>query len=195
MRPPYKPRRPGYSFAPALLVGAALSLSGCSIKARDTISAKSLEAEIAARLAATFAIPKPPVHCPAAVPAQAGSDFTCTAALYGQALAVKGTVTGPRGQVEVKPANAVVVTAEAETKLAKKLSETFHQRTEVACDVPPVLVATPGRSFGCTAALGAIKRRLAVTVTGSGALSYRVLPYEPARSKKVARPSKLGRSS
>lgn len=157
---------------------AAIALSGCSIKARDTISAKDLEAKISAQLAGTFSIAKPAVHCPAAVPAAAGSKFTCKTTLYGQALTVNGKVTGPRGQVEVKPATAVVVTSEAEAELGKKLSESFRQPTDVSCDVPSLLVATPGRKFSCTATVGTIKRQLAVKVLGtSGALSYKVLPY------------------
>jgi len=160
-------------------LAATLALSGCSIKARDTVSAASLEAKIAAQLASTFRITKPEVHCPKSVLAQAGSKFTCTTALYGQALEVKGEVTGSRGQVEVKPANAVVVTANAESELANKLRPTFHHPVVVSCAVPPLLVASPGRGFSCTATIGNIKRQLAVSVTGdAGALSYQVLPYK-----------------
>jgi Domain of unknown function (DUF4333) len=171
--------------ATAIGVGAviaALALSSCSIKARDTVSAASLEAEIAAQLASTFHISKPKVHCPRSVPAQAGSKFACSTHLYGQALKVEGKVTGSRGQVEVKPANAVVNTVTAETELAKRLQPTFHHPVKVSCSVPPLLVATAGRGFRCTATIGDIKRQLAVTVTGNtGALSYRVLPYKASK--------------
>lgn len=119
------------------------------------------------------------MHCPRSVPAEAGSKFTCTTTLDGQALKVNGSVTGSRGQVEVKPATAVVVTKTAEAELGQRLEKTFHQAVGLSCDVPALLVATPGRHFGCTATVGTIKRQLAVTVTGrAGALSYRVLPYK-----------------
>ena len=161
---------------------AALVLAGCSIKARDTVSAASLEADIAGQLATSYQIPKPPVKCPRAVPAQVGSQFTCTATLDGQSLMVNGHVTGPHGRVEVKPAAAVVVTKAAERDLSKRLERTFHQAVALKCRAPALLVATPGRSFGCTATVGTIERQLVVSVTGhSGTLSYRVLPYRRPR--------------
>lgn len=161
-------------------MAAAASLPGCSIKARDMVSVKSLQAKIAAQLAATFSIAKPAVRCPSAVPAQAGSPFSCRTALYGQPLVVKGKVLGSRGQVEVKPADAVVATSQAEAMLADKLSGVFRQRAVVSCRLPPLLVAAPKRRFACTATLGKVKRQLVVTVTASsGALSYKVLPYRP----------------
>lgn len=163
----------------AFALVAALVLTGCSIKARDTVSAASLEADIAGQLSTSYQIPKPPVNCPRSVPARAGSKFTCTATLDGQRLKVNGNVTGTHGQVEVKPATAVVVTKTAEADLAKRLKKTFHQAVGLECRAPALLVATPGRSFGCTATVGTIKRQLVVSVTGhSGALSYRVLPYK-----------------
>ena len=156
-----------------------LLLSSCSFKAADTVSAASLEADIANQLARSYQIAKPPVHCPRSVPAVAGSKFTCTATLDSQALKVNGSVTGSRGQVVVKPATAVVATKVAEAELAKRLQGTFHQKVGLICHVPALLVATQGRRFGCTATVGTIKRQLAVTVTGNaGALSYRVLPYK-----------------
>lgn len=157
-------------------------LGGCSIKARDTVSAASLEADIAGQLAMSYHIPKPPVNCPRSVPAQVGSTFTCTATVDSQSLKVNGKVTGTRGQVEVKPATAVVATKAAEADLAKRLKKTFDQAVRLKCQAPALLVATPGRSFGCTVMVGTIKRQLVVSVTGhSGALSYRVLPYKRAK--------------
>lgn len=169
----------GTAGAAASALAAALVLAGCSIKARDTVSAASLEADIAGQLARSYGIAKPPVHCPRSVPAEKGSKFTCTAELDGQALLVNGKVTGPRGQVEVKPASAVVVTEHAEAELAKRLEKTFHLHVGLTCAAPALLVATPGKHFGCTAHLGTVERQLVVTVTGSaGALNYRVLPYK-----------------
>lgn len=163
-----------------MALAAALALAGCSVKARSTVSARDLEGEISAQLARTFHIAKPTVSCPAKVPALTGSKFTCRATLYGQTLVVNGEVTGLR-KVEVKPAQAVVVTSSAEGALAKRLTKTFRQTVSVSCDAPALLVAAPGRHFGCTVAVGTIKRQLAVTVTGrAGALSYRLLPYRRA---------------
>lgn len=164
--------------APCALVAAAV-LSSCSLTAADTVSAASLETDIAGQLASSYRIPKPPVHCPRSVPAVAGHKFTCTATLDGQALKVKGTVTSSRGQVEVRPATAVVVTKAAEAELAGHLKTTFRRTVGLSCRLPALLVATPGRRFSCTVTVGTIKRQLAVTVTGTaGALSYRVLPYK-----------------
>jgi hypothetical protein len=158
-----------------------LALASCSVKARATISAKDLEAKIAAGLASTFHTPKPAVTCPTKVPAQAGTKFTCTSNLYGQHLVVNGEVTGPRGNVEIKPAQAVIVASEAEAELARRLSATFRRQVSVACRVPALVVASPGRRFGCSVDVGTIQRQLAVTVTGTaGALSYRLLPYRRA---------------
>ena len=161
-----------------MALAAGLVLASCSIKARDTVSAASLEADIGNQLAGSYRVTKPPVHCPRSVPAQAGSKFTCTTTLDGQALKVKGSVTSSSGQVEVEPATPVVVTKDAEAELRKRLEGTFHQAVSLACEIPALVVANPGRHFVCTAMVGTIRRQLAVTVTGSaGALSYRVLPY------------------
>jgi|GEM_PF-6342577 len=178
MPPPY---RPTWAAGGACALVAALAITGCSVKARPEISAKDLEAEIASQLASTFHISKPAVSCPTKVPAQLGSKFTCTATLDGQALVVNGAVTNARGKVEVKPAQAVIVTSAAEAELARRLSGTFHQQVSVSCHAPALVVASPGRQFGCTVDVGTIKRQLAVRATGrAGALSYRLLPYRSA---------------
>ncbi len=155
-------------------------LSGCSIKARDLLSAASVEAKISAQLAGSYGVPPPRVHCPATVPADVGSRFTCTTALDGQPLTVTGEVAGPQGSVAVKPATAVIVIAAARAQISRELARTFGVTVAVSCSAPALLVAQPGRGFECTADVGSIRRQVAVTVTSTaGTLRLRVLPYRP----------------
>jgi hypothetical protein len=156
------------------------TLSGCSIKARDMLSAASVEAKIAAQLVDSYDVPPPRVYCPAAVPAQVGSRFTCTTELDGQPLTVSGEVAGPRGSVSVRPETAVIVMASARVQISRDLARTFGVAVEVSCSAPALLVARPGRTFDCSADVGGIQLQVAVTVTSSaGTLSPRVLPYRP----------------
>jgi hypothetical protein len=156
-------------------------LTGCSIKARDLLSAASVEAKIATQLADSYGVVRPRVHCPAAVPAAVGSRFTCTTDLDGQALTVSGEVAGPRGSVAVRPAVAVVVVGQARRQIGRDLARTFALPVVVSCPAPALLVAPPGRSFACTAEVGGVQRQVVVTVTSTtGALRLRVLPYRPA---------------
>lgn len=160
-----------------------VGLAGCSltsIKARDTLSAASVEAKIAAQLVKSYDVAAPSVHCPVSVPAQVGSKFTCTTTLDGQVLTVAGTVTGARGRLMVHPTSAIVVTSAAQAEIAKSLRTTFGQPVTVSCAAPALLVTSVGHSFGCAADVGNIRRQLVVTVTDlAGALRYRVLPYKP----------------
>jgi hypothetical protein len=164
--------------AALVAVGA---LAGCSVKARDLLSAASLEAKISAQLQLSYGISPPHVHCPDAVPAVVGSRFSCTTELDGQPLTVSGEVAGPRGSVTVKPAAAVVVIAHARAQIDRDLAHTFDMAVGVSCSAPPLLVAPPGRSFACTAEVGGIQRHVVVTVTSTtGTLRLRLLPYSPA---------------
>ena len=172
------------SLLAVLAVMAALvasgGLSGCSIKARDLLSAASVEAKISAQLAQSYGVPPPRVHCPAAVPADVGSSLSCTTELDGQALTVSGEVAGPHGSVAVRPATAVIVIAAARAQISRELARTFGVTVEVSCSAPALLVAQPGRGFDCTANVGSIRRQVAVTVTSpAGTLRLRVLPYRP----------------
>ncbi len=106
--------RAARGFLVALAALATLgTLAGCSVKARDLLSAASLEAKISAELAHSYGVSPPHVHCPNAVPAVIGSRFACATHLDGQPLTVSGDVSGPQGSVAVRPATAVVVVAEA----------------------------------------------------------------------------------
>jgi hypothetical protein len=164
--------------AALVAVGA---LAGCSVKARDLLSAASLEAKISTQLAQSYGIRPPRVHCPDAVPAAVGSRFSCTTELDGQPLTVSGEVAGPRGSVAVKPAAAVVVIAQARAQIDRDLARTFDVTVGVSCSAPALLVAPPGRTFGCTAEVGGIHRQVVVTVTSTtGTLRLRLLPYSPA---------------
>jgi hypothetical protein len=156
------------------------ALTGCSVKARDMLSAASVEAEIGAQLAHSYGVPPPRVHCPAAVPAQIGSRFTCTTELDGQALTVSGEVAGARGSVSVRPDAAVIVLAAAQTQIGRDLARTSGMVVKVSCSAPALLVARPGRTFACTAEVGGVQRQVVVTVTSpAGTLSPRLLPYRP----------------
>jgi hypothetical protein len=173
------PYRAWYATICSVLV-LAVSVSGCSIKARDSVSATSVEADIATQLVANYHVARPEVHCPVAIPTEVGTKFTCTVSLDGQVLNVEGRVTGARGQVEVHPASALVVTSAAEADMTTTLEKAVGQPVRVSCPVPALLVAHPGHVFVCTAEVGSIARRLIVTVTDlAGALRYRVPPYEP----------------
>jgi hypothetical protein len=187
-RSPHSKGWPARTGVALVLAVAVLGLVGCSVKARDTMSARSLETDIGSQLAATYHIARPPVQCPSAVPAQVDSRFTCTVSLDRQVLTVDGEVTGPRGQVEVRPASAVVVTSNAETQIADNLEGTFHQRARVSCSAPALLVARPGRTFDCQVDVGAVRLPVVVTVTSlGGALHYRVLPARPAKRERAER--------
>jgi hypothetical protein len=172
---------PGHAALGCLAALVAVSaLTGCSVKARDLLSAASLEAKISTQLAQSYGIPPPRVHCPDAVPAVAGSRFSCATELDGQPLTVSGEVAGPRGSVAVKPAAAVVVIAQARAQIDRDLSHSFDMTVEVSCSAPALLVAPPGRTFGCTAEVGGIQRQVVVTVTSTtGTLRLRLLPYSP----------------
>jgi hypothetical protein len=160
---------------------ALSAVAGCSVKARDLLSAASLQAKISAQLAESYGVPPPHVHCPAAVPAVVGSSFSCTTRLDGQPLTMSGEVAGPRGSVAVKPATAVVVVAEARAQIGRALARTFDMTVGVSCSAPALLVAPPGRTFGCTAEVGGVQRQVVVTVTTTtGTLRLRLLPYRPA---------------
>ena len=157
------------------------ALGGCSIKARDLLSAASVEAKISAQLAASYGVAPPRVHCPSAVPAEVGSRFSCTTELDGQPLTVSGEVAGPRGSVAVKPATAVIVVADARLQISRELARTFGVTVGLSCSAPVLLVARPGNTFYCVAFVGSIQRQVAVTVTSpAGTLRLRVLPYRPA---------------
>jgi hypothetical protein len=160
---------------------ALTTLAGCSVKARDLLSAASLEAKISAQLAQSYGVPAPHVHCPSAVPAVAGSRFSCTTELDDQPLTVSGEVSGPRGSVAVRPATAVVVVAEARAQIGRDLARTSGMTVAVSCSAPALLVARPGRTFGCTAEVGGVQRQVLVTVSSvTGTLRIRLLPYRPA---------------
>ena len=176
IRPPYMP-------SACLLLVASLALGGCSldsIKAKSSISAGSVESKIAGKLAKTYHVARPPVRCPAGIQAQVGAKFSCTATLDGQVLKVDGGVTGSKGQVEVRPASAVVVKAKAEDELGANLESAFGEAVTVSCSIPAILIANPGRHFDCTAHVGRIERQVIVTVTNlAGALRRRVVNYRP----------------
>jgi hypothetical protein len=160
---------------------ATVGLAGCSISARSTLSAASVEAKIASELASSYGIAPPAVRCPHSVPAHVGSTFTCAATLDGQHLEVVGTVTSPRGHVEVRPTSAVVVAGTAQAEIGKSLSGTFGQLVHVSCAIPSLLVAPVGHSFQCSAHVAGVEREVVAKVTNlAGDLSYRVLPYNPA---------------
>lgn len=160
---------------------ALSAVAGCSVKARDLLSAASVEAKISAQLAESYGVTPPRVHCPAAVPSTVGSRFSCTTRLDGQPLTVSGKVAGPRGAVAVKPATAVVVLAEARAQISRDLARASGMKVSLACPGPALLVAPPGRTFGCTAEVGGVPRQVLVTVTStSGTLQLRLLPYRPA---------------
>jgi hypothetical protein len=145
------------------------------------LSAASVEAKIATQLADSYGVLPPRVHCPAAVPAQVGSKFSCTTELDGQPLTVSGEVSGARGSVSVRPATAVIVMAAAQAQIGRDLARTSGMTVEVSCSGPALLVARPGRTFDCRADIGGIQRQVVVTVTSTaGTLSPRVLPYRPA---------------
>jgi hypothetical protein len=160
----------------------AVGLTGCSIdsiKAKNSISAISVEADIAAQLVNNYHVARPRVHCPASVPAQVGSTFVCRAVLGGQTLDVDGKVTGAKGQVVLRPANPVVVRATAQAEIGNNLGRTFGHRVAVSCSVPALLVTGAGHTFDCTAHVGSVERQVVVTVAdATGVLSFRVLPYQ-----------------
>jgi hypothetical protein len=165
---------------PLALVGGAV-LPACSLKARSTLSATSLEARIGANLALVYHIPAPPVRCPSGVLSQAGSRFTCTATLDGQQLPLAGTVTDARGHFQLRPTDAVVVTSAAEAQIGERLTKAIGPRVVLSCAAPTLLVAKVGRDFGCTAIIAGVRRQVVVTVTSlAGRLRYKVLPYKPA---------------
>jgi hypothetical protein len=175
--------RPGLHAALSCLaaVVALSAVAGCSVKAKDLLSAASLEAKISTQLADSYTITPPPVHCPAAVPATVGSNFSCTTRLDGQPLTVSGEVAGPRGAVAVKPATAVVVLADARAQISRDLARASGMKVAVACPGPALLVAPPGRTFGCGAEVGGVQREVVVTITSTtGTLQVRLLPYRPA---------------
>lgn len=178
------------SARPRLLVRAAVvclgalvaltTLAGCSVKARDLLSAASLDAKISAQLAKSYGVPPPHVHCPSAVPAVVGSRFSCTTELDDQPLTVSAEVSGPRGSVAVRPATAVVVVAQAQARIRRDLARTAGMTVAVSCSAPALLVAYAGRTFGCTADVGGTERQVLVTVTSvTGTLRIRLLPYRP----------------
>ena len=180
--PARRRRRAAAGAVPVALLGAAIALAGCSVKARDTISARSMAAEIAAQLSRTYNITRPPVRCPSTVPAQVGSEFTCTATLDGQHLGVNAKVTSTAGRVDVRLTRAVIVTRAAEAEIGRDMAKASGLGVTVSCPVPALLVAPTGHVFTCAARVGTVEREVAVTVTSlSGALRYRVLPYNPAR--------------
>jgi hypothetical protein len=167
------------------VVAAVAALGGCSltsIKARDTLSARSVEAKIASQLTRNYAaVRSPKVDCPLSVPARVGSKFSCTTRLEGQVLALAGTVTGPHGRLVVRPTSTIIVVSAAEAGIGKSLRRTFKTEvTDVSCGARALLVISPGRTFACTAAVAGTNRQVVVTVTSSaGALALRVLPYKP----------------
>jgi len=170
----------------ALLGGlaAVAALGGCSvtsIKARDTLSASSVEAKIAAQLTRNYAVPSPKVDCPLSVPARVGSKFSCTTKLDGQVLALAGTVTGPQGRLVVRPTSTIIVVSAAEAHIGKSLARTFKAAvTDVSCGARALLVTSPGRTFACAAVIAGTHRQVVVTVTNrAGAVALRVLPYNP----------------
>ncbi|MGH9106106.1 MAG: DUF4333 domain-containing protein [Acidimicrobiales bacterium] len=189
MRSGYPAPRPARYLVPAcagLLAAASLALPGCSIKARDTISAQGVESSISSQLAKNYHVHRSPVHCPPRVPAKVGTTFTCRATLDGQVLRVHGRVTDGNGQVELKPASAVVVTSSAVTKIAHGLEGKFNEPVSVACPVPALVVAPVGHVFRCVAHVGTVVRQVVVTVADmAGRLRYRVLPYRrvPGRAQ------------
>ncbi len=175
--------RPGLQAAlSCLAVLVALSaIGGCSVKARDLLSAASLEAKISAQLASSYGVRPPRVHCPTAVPATVSSRFSCTTSLDGQPLTVSGEVAGPRGAVAVKPTTAVVVLAQARAQISRDLARASGMKVAVSCPGPALLVSAPGRTFACTAEVGGVLRQVEVTVTSAtGTLQLRLLPYRPA---------------
>jgi hypothetical protein len=166
------------------VLAAVAAFGGCSvtsIKARDTLSAASVEAKIAAQLARNYAVPSPKVDCPLSVPARVGSKFRCTTKLDGQVLALAGTVTGPHGRLVVRPTSTIIVVSAAEAQIAKSLTRTFKAAvTDVSCGARALLVTSPGRTFACAAVIAGTHRQVVVTVTNlTGAVALRVLPYSP----------------
>jgi len=158
------------------------ALAGCSltsIKARDTLSATSVEAKIAAQLMRSYAVPSPKVECPGSVPAQVGSKFTCTTKLDGQDLALAGTVTGSHGHLVVRPTSTIIVTSAAEARIGKSLARALRVPvTDVSCGARALLVISPGHTFGCAADIAGTPRNVVVRVTNlAGAVTLRVLPY------------------
>jgi hypothetical protein len=160
------------------------ALAGCSltsIKARDTLSATSVEAKIAAQLTRNYAVPSPKVECPVSVPARVGSRFSCTTRLDGQVLVLAGTVTGAHGRLVVRPTSTIIVVSAAEAQIAKSLARTFKVAvTDASCGTRALLVTSPGRTFGCAAVIAGTHRQVVVRVTNlAGAVALRVLPYNP----------------
>jgi hypothetical protein len=151
------------------------ALAGCSltsIKGRDTLSATSVEAKIAAQLTRNYPVAPPKVDCPLSVPARVGSKFSCTTKLDGQVLSLAGTVT-----------STVIVVSAAEAQIGKSLARTFKAAaTDVSCGTRALLVTSPGRTFTCAAVIAGTHRQVVVTVTNlAGAVAMRVLPYKPGQ--------------
>ncbi len=152
-------------------------LVGCSVSSPGSLSSAAIETKIAAELARTYKVAPPHVGCPAAVPDQSGTHFTCTATLDGQPLRVAGVVTGPGGHVAVHAASAVVVKSGAEAKIGQILSKRAGRPVSVLCALPPLLVADPGLGFGCVAEIAGVEHHLAVTVVNLAG----DLRYQPAK--------------
>jgi hypothetical protein len=168
------------------VLAAVAALAGCSltsIKGRDTLSATSVEAKIAAQLTRNYAVSSPKVDCPLSVLARVGSKFSCTTKLDGQVLSLAGTVTGPHGRVVVRPTSTIIVVSAAEAQIGKSLAKTFKAAaTNVSCGTRALLVTSPGRTFTCAAVIAGTHRQVVVTVTNlAGAVAMRVLPYKPGQ--------------
>lgn len=160
------------------MLPCGLATAGCSIKARSTLSATSLESHIAADLALVYHVRAPAVRCPAGVTAQPGTTFTCTTVLDGQPLQLGGTVTDTHGHFRLRPDKAIIKASAATAQIAAELTKTFHRHTTVVCTLPALLVAKPGTTFRCTAVVAGVRGQVEVTVTNlAGALRIRVLPY------------------
>jgi Domain of unknown function (DUF4333) len=179
-------RAPARYRALLAVLAAVAVLGGCSvtsIKPRDTLSATSVEAKIAAQLTRNYGVPSPRVDCPRSVPARVGSKFSCTTKLDGQGLALAGTVTGPHGRLVVQPTSTIIVVSAAEAQIGKSLARTFKAAvTDVSCDARALVVTSPGRTFACAAVIAGTHRKVVVTVTNlAGAVALRVLPYNPGQ--------------
>jgi hypothetical protein len=75
----------------------------------------------------------------------------------------------------------VVVLADARAQISRDLARASGMKVAVACAGPALLVAAPGRTFGCSAEVGGVQRQVVVTVTSTtGTLQLRLLPYRPA---------------
>lgn len=149
-------------------------LAGCGVRPHHTLNGGSAAKKISAELSRRYQGTTPDVTCPSGAPVHAGQMFVCQVTIDGQPLTITGTITASDGTFSLAPSAAIIPIASTVTALEKSINGASSVPATVTCGSRALLVVTAGKTFTCSATLGAEPpRQVVVTVHNvDGDISY-----------------------